>query len=106
MDEHADIYAGRSNVLLNTIIDEFKAGATPEDIASGYDTLTLAEIQEVDSHYLRYRDSVDAYLSRREAEAEELRKKIEAAQPSKAALKRRIKERWLTRSNGNASPPE
>lgn len=94
MDEHADIYAGRSNVLLDTIIDEYKAGTSPEDIARAYDTVPLADIYEVISYYLRYRDVVEAYLKRREAEAEELRKKIEAVQPSKAELKAQIKKRW------------
>ena len=41
------------------------------------------------------RDAVDAYLTRREAEAEELRKKIEASQPSNAARKTRIKEQQI-----------
>jgi hypothetical protein len=106
MDEHADIYAGRSRVPLDTIIDEFKAGASPEQIASGYDTLQLAEIEAVISYYLRYRDVVDAYLARREAEADELRKKIEAAQPPNAALKAQIKERWASKRDAHASPAE
>lgn len=106
MDENADIYAGRSHVLLDTIIEEYKAGASPEEIARGYDTLQLADINGVISYYLRYRDVVDAYLRRRVAEAEELRQKIEAYQPSKAELKTQIRERWSRRKAGNASPPE
>lgn len=106
MDAHADIYAGRSHVLLDTIIEEYKAGASPEEIARGYDTLQLGDINGVISYYLRYREVVDAYLSRREAEAEELRQKIEAYQPSKAELKAQIKDRWSSRKAGHASPPE
>ncbi len=106
MDEHADIYAGRSRVRLDTIINEFKAGASPEDIARGYDTLQLAEIQEVIAYYLRYRDVVDEYLTRRKREAEELRQKIEASQPSNAELKAQIKDRWARRKATNASPAE
>jgi hypothetical protein len=106
MDEHFDIYAGRSHVLLDTIIEEFKAGTSPENIARGYDTIELADVYEVISYYLRYRDVVEAYLTRRQAEAEALRQKIAAAQPSKAELKTQIKERWSKRKAANASPAE
>ncbi len=106
MDEHSDIYAGRSHVLLDTIVEEFKAGASPEAIARGYDTLELADVYEVISYYVRYRDAVDAYLGRREIEAEHLRHKIEASQPSKAELKAQIKERWSRRKAPNASSGE
>src|SRR6267142_935683 len=106
MDEHSDIYAGRSHVLLDTIIEEFKAGTSPEDIASGYDTLQPADVHEVISYYLRYCDVVDAYLKRREVEAEELRQKIEVGQPSKAELRAQIKERWSRRKAADASPAE
>jgi hypothetical protein len=106
MDENADIYAGRSHVLLSTIIEEHKAGASPEEIARGYDTLPLADINGVIAYYLRYRAAVDAYLSRREREAEELRQKIEAQQPSNPELKAQIRTRWLRRQAGHASPPE
>src|SRR5207302_11409865 len=106
MDEQSNIYAGRSHVLLDTIVDEFKAGTLPEEIARGYDTLPLADVYEVISYYLRYRDAVDAYLKRREAEAEELRQQIEAAQPSKRELKAQIKERWSRKKATNASSAE
>jgi hypothetical protein len=106
IDEHADIHAARSRVSLDTIVALFKAAASAEEIASGYDTLQLAEVEGVIAYYLRYRDVVDAYLARRDAEAEELRKKIEAAQPSKAALKAQIKERWSRRRDARASPAE
>jgi hypothetical protein len=106
MDEHADIYAGRSHVLLDTIIEEYKAGTAPEDIARAYDTVPLADIYEVIAYYLRYREVIEAYLKRREAEAEELRQKIEAGQPSKADIKAQIKERWSRRKAAHASPAE
>ena len=106
MDGHSDIYAGRSHVLLDTIIEEFKAGTSPEDIALGYDTVQLADVYEVISYYLRFRDVVDAYLERREVEADALRQKIEGAQPSKAELKAQIKERWSKKKAVNASSAE
>jgi hypothetical protein len=106
MDEHSDIYAGRSHVLVDTIIAEYKAGTSPDDIARGYDTVQLADVYGVISYYLRYQEAVEAYLRRREMEAEELRQKTEAAQPSKADLKAQIKERWSRRKAANASPTE
>jgi len=106
MDEHDDIYAGRSRVRLDTIIEEYESGASPEDIAGGYDTLSLADVQDVISYYLRHQKVVDAYLRRREAEAEKLRQEVEDAQPLKAELKAQIKERWSRRKTPDASLAE
>jgi uncharacterized protein (DUF433 family) len=106
LDRHGDIRIGRSRVLLDTIIDRYKSGATPKEIAKGYDTLTPAEISEAIAYYLRHKDDVDAYLQRRDAEAQALWEQIHAVQPSKSELKERIKERWARREADNAAPSE
>lgn len=106
MDEHADIYVGRSNVLLDTIVEEHESGASPEDIIRGYDTVRPADVYGALSYYLRYREEVELYLRRRDKEAELLKQKIEAAQPSKAERIDEIKERWSRRKAAHASPVE
>jgi hypothetical protein len=54
---------------------------TPEDLVRAYDTLDLADVHAVIAYYLRHREEVQAYLKRREEEAETLRLKIEAERP-------------------------
>jgi uncharacterized protein (DUF433 family) len=93
-DKHGDIRIGKSRVLLDTILERYKAGTPVEEIIHAYETLNPANVYEAIAYYLRYKEEVEAYLQRREAEAKILWKKIEAEQPSNVALKKRIKERW------------
>jgi uncharacterized protein (DUF433 family) len=104
LDKHGDIRIGQSRVLLDTILGHYKAGMSPEEIARGYDTITLADVYETIGYYLRHKEDVEAYLERRDAEAEALRQRIEASQPSKADLKAQIKERWAKRKTDHAAP--
>lgn len=106
LDEHADIYVGRSRVLLETIVAEYEAGASPQDIIRGHDTVRPADVHGAIAYYLRYRPVVEAYLRRREMEAEKLREKTEAAQSPRAELKAQMKERWAKRKSVNAAPAE
>jgi hypothetical protein len=43
---------GQSRVLLELVIDAFKAGATPEAIVQSYGTLKLADVYAVAGRYL------------------------------------------------------
>jgi uncharacterized protein (DUF433 family) len=106
LDKHGDIYVGRSRVLLDTIIEHFKAGMPPEDIIRGYDTIQPADVYEAIAYYLRHKDDVEAYLQRRDLEAEALWQHIDASQPSKAERKDQIKERWSRRKVDHAAPAE
>jgi uncharacterized protein (DUF433 family) len=106
LDNNGDIHVGNSRVLLDTVIEHFKAGMSPEEIVRGYDTLRPAEIYEVIAYYLRHQADVEAYLERREAEAAVLWQQIEASQPSKANLKDEIEERWSKRKADRAVSAE
>jgi uncharacterized protein (DUF433 family) len=104
LDKHGDIRIGKSRVLLDTILDHYKAGTPVEEIIRAYDTLNPADVFEAIAYYLRHKEEVEAYFQRREAEAQILWKQIEAEQPSKEALKKQIKERWSKRLADNAAP--
>jgi uncharacterized protein (DUF433 family) len=104
LDKQGDIRVGGSRVLLDTIIEHYNAGISPEDIAGGYHTIHPADVYEAIACYLRHKDDVEAYLRRREAEAVALRQQIESAQPSKEDLKAQVKERWSRRKADHAAP--
>jgi uncharacterized protein (DUF433 family) len=81
VDEGGVVRVGNSRVNLDLVVEQYENGMTPEDMVRAYDTLTLADVHAAIAYYLRHRAEVQAYLSRRNEEAEVLRAKIEAERP-------------------------
>jgi len=77
-DAHGVIRVSNTRVTLDTIVTAFKDGATAEEISQQYPTIPLADVYYVIGYYLRRRDEVEAYLEKREVEASELQKQMEA----------------------------
>ena len=75
------IRVGPSRVSLDLILEEYENGMTPEDMVRAYDTLVLADVYGVIAYYLRHPNEVEAYLKRRNAEADALRATIESERP-------------------------
>jgi uncharacterized protein (DUF433 family) len=72
------IRVGNTRVTLDVVINEYLNGYTAEEIATNFDMLKASEVHLVIGYYLAHRTEVDAYLQKREAEAEELRQQMEA----------------------------
>ena len=70
---------GESRITLDVLIEEYKGGASPEAIVQAFDTLQLADVYAVLAYYLRHRQEMAAYLREREIEADEIRRKLDAA---------------------------
>jgi uncharacterized protein (DUF433 family) len=105
-DEHGVLRVGDSQVLLDTLIEEYGNGSTPEEIVSAYDTLEVADVYATIAYYLRHRKEVDAYLQARRAAAEQRWQQIEARQPDRADLRARLLARHAQREPRDASPRE
>lgn len=73
VDEHGVIRVTGTRVQLELIIYQFRTGATPEQIIDSFSTLELADVYAVLAYYLRHRVELDAYVARRQEEAERLR---------------------------------
>lgn len=84
------IRVGESRVLLELVIHAFEDGATPETIVQQYPTTTLADIYGVIAYYLRHREAVEAYLATRDAQATEVRRRIEQQQGDLAGVRARL----------------
>src|SRR3982751_822121 len=80
-DAGGAVRVGNSRVSLDLVVEQYENGMTPEDMVRAYDTLALADVHAVIAYYLRHRDEVRAYLTRRSEEAEVLRAKIESERP-------------------------
>jgi uncharacterized protein (DUF433 family) len=96
-DEHGSIRVGNTRVLLELVIRAYQGGATAEEIARRFATLELADVHAVLAYYLRHRQEVDEYMARREAEAEELRKRIQVAATPRVT-REELQARWDARS--------
>ena len=71
------MYVGKTRVTLDTVIFAFLDGATAEEITHQYPSLDLADVYLVIAYYLRQHDEVDAYLQRRQQQAEKIREQNE-----------------------------
>jgi uncharacterized protein (DUF433 family) len=92
VDERSIIYVGDSRVTLDVLIEYWRSGLRPEEIARGLNTLSLADILGALAYYHRHRAEIDAYLSAGMRQSDVLRAEIEAAtSPSLQPLRNRIK---------------
>ncbi len=70
-----------TRVTLDTLVDTFMTGASPEEIAQDFPVLRLDDVYAVVTYYLRHLTEVDAYLQERRTRAEAIRREIEAHSP-------------------------
>lgn len=83
---------GNTRVTLDTIVAAFKEGATAEEIAQQYSSVSLADVYAVIAYYLRRQAEVESYLDKRRQEAEQIRQENERRFDSVG-----IRERLLAR---------
>lgn len=80
-DADGVIRVAGTRITLDTMIDLFMTGASPEEIAQDFPVLQLDDIYAVLTYYLRHRAEVDAYLRGRRTRAEAIRREIETHSP-------------------------
>jgi len=104
VDETGAIRVGKSRVTLDVLLQYWRMGMKPEEIARGLDTVTLADVHGALAYYLRHQTEIDQYLRRREEEAEQLRQQIHAANADHlTSLKARLDAVRAQGNGGNAS---
>ena len=70
---------GKSRVLLELVLHAFQRGQTPEGIIQSFSTLSLPDVYAVVGYYLANPAPFDEYLLRCDAQAEAVRRQLEAA---------------------------
>jgi uncharacterized protein (DUF433 family) len=81
-----------TRVPLDTIVAEFKQGATAEGIVEQYSSLKLADVYAVISYYLRHQNEIEAYLQQQQQRSQAVRQENERRFPSNG-----LRDRLLTR---------
>jgi len=66
-------HVGKTRVTLDTVVGAFQDGATAEEIAEQYPTLSLGQVYAVIAYYLAHTAEVNDYLQAREQQAAEVR---------------------------------
>lgn len=105
VDDAGAIRVGTSRVTLDVLLRYWRTGMTPEEIAAGLDTLSLADVHGAIAYYLRHRSEMDQYLRQRDEEAEDLRTQIESASADKLAWLRARIDAARTQENGKHDSP-
>jgi uncharacterized protein (DUF433 family) len=76
-DSDGVIRVGGTRVTLDTLVAAFEAGATAEEMAHQYPSVSLADIYSVIAYYLRHQPEVRAYLGQRHQQAARVREENE-----------------------------
>lgn len=101
-DQDGVLRISGTRVTLDTIVAAYNAGATPEEIVLGYDSVPLEDVYLVLGYYLRNRSEVDAYLAERGRLAEATQVEAESRLQWSE-----VRERLLARrKSADASPGE
>lgn len=92
LGEDGTIRITGSRVTLDSVIDEFKRGATAEQIQDDFPSLTIREIYSAIAYYLEHTEAVEEYLRQQEQAAAVTRHLIDSRQDT-TGLRKRIRER-------------
>ncbi len=87
------VRVGGTRVTLDTVVEAFREGLTPEEIQQQYPSLELAHVYSAITYYLHHRTEVEEYLEGRARQREQVRREVEARFDPTG-----IRERLLARS--------
>ena len=89
------IYVGGTRIPLDTVVEAFMDGATPEEISYQYPSLFLADIYAVVGYYLSNQSEVETYLTQHRIQTAQVRQRNERAFPPEG-----VRARLLARRQG------
>jgi len=89
------VRVGSTRVTLDTVVESFRDGLTPEEIQQQYPSLGLTHVYSAITYYLHHRSEVEEYLEERARQRAEVRREVE-----KRFDQTGIRERLLARMQG------
>lgn len=99
LTKYGTIRISGSQVSLDSIVHHYKLGATAEQIAQKFPSLSLADIYATIAYYLNQREAIEEYLRQQEAEADALQQHLESDpqyQTAMTEMRERLLARWAT----------
>jgi uncharacterized protein (DUF433 family) len=81
-----------SRVTLDSIVHQFKSGATAEQIQEDFPSISLTDIYSVIAYYLQHTETVQDYLKEQAQTAKETRREVEKNLETRE-LRERLKRR-------------
>jgi uncharacterized protein (DUF433 family) len=96
VDKRGMVRIAGTRITLDTIVGAYNRGDTPEEIAYGFPSLSLADIHAVIAYYLRHREMVDTYIANNHQRAQEVLREYEAkfgATPTRSELEQRSRQK-------------
>jgi uncharacterized protein (DUF433 family) len=84
-----------TRVTLESVLAAFAEGASAEEIAQQYPSITLADVYQVIGYYLRHASELEPYLAARRQNVRETRTSNESKWPPEG-----IRDRLLARRQG------
>ncbi len=93
-----DIRIKGTRVGIETILDDYVNGASPEEIAVRYRALTLEQVYATITYYLRNQTQIDAYLEKWRAYAEAAWQEQQRNPPPAVRRMRELKARQGTQT--------
>jgi uncharacterized protein (DUF433 family) len=84
-----------TRVTVETVLAAFAEGATAEEIAQQYPSISLADVYQVIGYCLRHSSELEPYLARRREDINETRRSNESRWPPAG-----IRDRLLARRQG------
>ena len=91
-DEAGVLRVAGSRVTLDSIVHQFKNGATAEQIQEDFPSLALRDIYSVIAHYLQHTQSVEEYLCEQALAAAEVRREVEVGADT-GGFRERLRQR-------------
>ncbi len=90
-NEHGVLRISGTRVSLDSVIDSFEQGETPEQIVQNFPVLRLDDVYAVITYYLRNQEKVRAYLVEQDRQAKALCQKIQGESPTNHLRERVLK---------------
>ena len=97
-----DIRIKGTRIGIETVLDDYLDGISPEEIAVRYRSLTLEQVYATITYYLQNREKVDAYLQAWREYSEQARREQER-NPSEVIKRLRQLKATKTRLSGNVA---
>jgi len=90
-NEAGDLYVEGSRVFLEDLVDLYRQGYSPEEMALAYPSLKLADLYAVLAYVLRHLAEVEAYLERQRVRSREAERETRAYRSTH--LRKHLEER-------------